>query len=120
MKGILFIGLGGFLGSIARYLVYLTVKSSTSYTFIGTFLVNILGCFLIGILSNQMAKLGNDSRLFLTTGFCGGFTTFSTFALENTALLKDGVNMISLVYIGSSVLVGILSCILGIYLSQKF
>jgi CrcB protein len=83
-KASLFIGIGGFLGSISRYLLsqYVDKKIITLFPF-GTFTVNILGCFLLGLLYALAEKeqvLTNELRLLLTVGFCGSFTTFSTFS----------------------------------------
>ena len=91
---LLLIGTGSFIGGISRFLVSRFVQSALLSAFpYGTFIVNILGCFLIGIIYG-LTERGNLAdaglRMFLTVGFCGGFTTFSTFANENLALLRDG------------------------------
>jgi CrcB protein len=89
------VGLGGFLGSSLRYLTYLffmRFESLPVFPF-GTFSVNFLGCFIIGLLyglSEQHSLVSPEWRLFLITGFCGGFTTFSAFAYENLAYLQQG------------------------------
>ena len=93
-RGIILVGLGGMFGSIARYLAasLLTRQFPSAFPY-GTFLVNILGCFLIGSvfgLSERYDWLTAEWRLFLATGICGGFTTFSSFSYENIALLQDG------------------------------
>ena len=94
VKILLLIGSGSFLGGVFRYLISKSIQSNISSAFpFGTFAVNIIGCFLIGLffgISERTNFLSDEMRIFLTVGFCGGFTTFSTFANENIALLRDG------------------------------
>jgi CrcB protein len=81
--------------------------------------VNILGCFLIGLfyaISERTGLMTADTRLFLTTGLCGGFTTFSAFAYENIVLMRNGAYSMVLVYITASVVMGILATFLGMNL----
>src|SRR5512133_976796 len=94
IKTLLLIGTGGFLGSISRFLTskYLQNMFPSAFPF-GTFFVNITGCFLIGLIygiSERSALFTTEWKMFLAVGFCGGFTTFSAFANENIALLRDG------------------------------
>ena len=122
MKNILFVGLGGAIGSIARFLISKWIYDLHPQTFpLGTFLVNIFGCFLIGLFYAISAK-GNyfspDFRLFLTTGLCGGFTTFSAFAYENIVLLKSGNTNTALVYISGSLILCIVGTWLGMMLAK--
>jgi CrcB protein len=117
IKILLAIGSGSFAGGIARFLLskYLTANIISSYPH-GTFWVNVIGCFFIGIFYGLFEKMGDFNhtlRLFLTVGFCGGFTTFSTFANENMALLRDGNYFIFALYTGLSVFVGLLAVGLG-------
>jgi fluoride exporter len=111
LKIILLIGAGGFLGSIARYLLSKSVQQLflSSFPF-GTFIVNSTGCFLIGIIFG-LAEKGTwmipEYRLFLTVGLCGGFTTFSTFAFEGFTLLRDGQFFYFVLYSALSVLAGL-------------
>ncbi len=117
MKLLLIAGTGGFLGTVSRFLVsrYFQNLFFSSFPF-GTFVVNIAGCLLIGIffgLSQKGNILGPEWRMFLTVGFCGGFTTFSTFASENLALLKDGNFFYFALYTGLSVFLGLMATYLG-------
>lgn len=93
IRAIFFIGAGSFVGGVARYLLSHVVQANVPSGFPwGTMVVNILGCFFIGLLYGLFERgsiMNGDLRVFLTTGFCGGFTTFSTFMHENYALLSD-------------------------------
>ncbi len=120
MKLILIIGAGGFIGSISRYIVSQFLQKVFETTFpIGTMAVNIIGSFLIGIiyaLSDKSEILNAEWRMFLTVGFCGGFTTFSSFAFENYAMLNIQQYLFSVLYIGLSLILGLLAVYLGVIL----
>ncbi|MDB5235503.1 MAG: crcB [Hymenobacter sp.] len=121
-RSVLFIGLGGFLGSVARYLVqqYFLRHAPTGFP-LGTFLVNIGGCLLIGLLMGSFERHAATPqmwRLFLTTGFCGGFTTFSTFAFESLTLARGGEALLLLAYTMGSVVLGMLAALLGFWLAR--
>ncbi len=93
VKEILYIGAGGFIGSVLRYLISQLMKQTGDGFPWGTLVVNLLGCLLIGILGGLISRNGNLSHnlaLFLTVGLCGGFTTFSTFSKEALLLVRDG------------------------------
>lgn len=113
----LIIALGGGIGSALRYAVSKFVQDSTKGAFpYHTFAVNIVGCLLIGLFYGLAARghLGNNATtLLLTTGLCGGFTTFSTFCNENIALLRGDNAFVALVYVASSVFCGLLAVALG-------
>lgn len=111
MNRILFlIGTGGFIGSIARYLSQQIISRYFHVIFpYGTLSVNILGCFLIGViyaLSERGNIISPEWRSFLTTGFCGGFTTFSTFSYESINLVRDGELVYLSLYVAGSVIIG--------------
>ena len=114
---ILYVALGGALGSVARFLVSKATQSvCTTHLPIATLIVNVLGCFFIGMLYalfERNATIGANMRLMLTVGFCGGFTTFSTFMNENFNLMQGGNIAISALYIGISVTLGFLGVWLG-------
>jgi len=117
LKNVLIIGMGGFLGTISRYLSTVYVHKWVAISFpLGTFLVNILGCFLIGLfygISEKSEFMTNEWRLFLTIGFCGGFTTFSTFANDNLMMVKDQQFLYMALYTIGSVALGLLMVYLG-------
>ena len=114
LKNFLLVGLGGAIGSMLRYAFYLaiTVKQFP----LATFAVNIIGSFIIGMALTLSLKddfILNNWKLFLATGICGGFTTFSAFSLENITMLQNGKYFIALVYILSSIVLGIAAAWLG-------
>ena len=92
-RSILFVAFGGLIGSVCRFLAASFVVTMLPFTFpFGTFVVNITGCFIMGAavgLAERYIWIHHDWRMFLTAGFCGGFTTFSAFAFENIELLLD-------------------------------
>ena len=121
MKAILLVFLGGGLGSALRFLISKTFNSYFQYFFLGTFLANVIGCLLMGFfigLSFKGNYLTNQQTLLLTTGVCGGFTTFSAFAFEKYELLNNGAFLHFLVYLLGSVLSGILCIALGIWIAK--
>ena len=110
-RTIIFIALGGALGSVLRFLTAILVNKSWQSAFpLATLLINCVGCFCIGFFVLMLQKqnlLNADLKWFLITGFCGGYTTFSTFGLENINLLENQNIGLSLLYIMTSVIVGI-------------
>ena len=119
MKALLLVGLGGCIGSIARYALgmLLTQPAAHGRFPLGTFAVNVLGCLLAGLLAGwweRQALLSADARLFVFTGLLGGFTTFSAFGLETVALLRRGEPGTAALYAGASVALGIAAVWLGL------
>ena len=105
------VGLGGLLGSVLRYLLSLFPINESTLFPIKTFAINILGCTAIGliaVLSTRNKSFDSRLLLFLKVGICGGFTTFSSFALESVDLLRGGHPWIAFAYISASVIFGVL------------
>ncbi len=117
-KSILLVGLGGAVGSILRYLSSLFVTRYFNSVFpLATFTVNIIGCFLIGLIFGYMEKeqITNDTIKYLfITGFCGGYTTFSTFAIENVGLIQSEHTLSAFAYIAASIITGLFAVWLGL------
>lgn len=117
MKIIIAVGIGSCIGGILRYLLTQLIQNKFLSTFpYGTLSVNIIGCFLIGLVFgfSERSYISMEWRLFLVTGLLGGFTTFSSFSNETIALIRDGQNWLALSYIASSVIVGLVATFAGI------
>jgi len=121
MKQLFFVFIGGGLGSVLRYIISRYLNQTGSGFPLGTFTANILGSLLIGIIIGLAAKnntLSQNQTLLLATGFCGGFTTFSTFAYENHVLFKSGDFTSFALYTFASFIVAFLAVFAGMYLSR--
>jgi CrcB protein len=109
-RGLILIGLGGGIGSVCRYLSQQYVQNNYPASIpLGTLLVNITGCFIIGIvyaLSEKGNLISPEVRVFLATGFCGGFTTYSSFAYENVSMVLEGEFYYTALYLLISVFIG--------------
>lgn len=119
---LILIALGGGLGSVARYLASKWIQGSVLSAFpLGTLVVNVGGCLLIGLLyglSQRGAMQSPELKLFLTVGFCGGFTTFSTFMNENLTLLRTGQLLHTALYAALSLFLGLLAVHMGVKLTE--
>lgn len=121
LKTIVLVATGGALGSTLRYLTSVLVERffQTSLP-LATFIVNVLGCFLIGLFIGFLDQnlLKESMKWFLITGFCGGFTTFSAFGFENYNLITSSHPVTALLYISISVLAGIFAIYFGLLTAQ--
>jgi len=122
LRNIFIVGTGGFIGSVMRYLLQIVVEKGLESTFpFGTFIANISGSFVIGMVY-AVAEKGNlmspDWRLFLTVGLCGGYTTFSSFSYNNLNLLRDNSVFYFLLNTGGSLFLGIFAVYLGIVITR--
>ena len=110
MLNAIVVGLGGFVGAICRYLIGLIQVNEVTTFPIKTFLINVIGCIVIGIITVAATKnsyINPQLVLFLKVGVCGGFTTFSTFALETADMIKAGNPFMAFIYVLGSVLIGV-------------
>lgn len=119
MIQILLVGIGGFAGSVFRYTLSLwmsdRVASSSSFP-LGTFTVNVIGCFIIGLLAGLLiisGEISEKARLFVVVGFLGGFTTFSAFSFESLNLLRSGHSITALTYVLLTLVITLLVTCLG-------
>ncbi|SDK83043.1 CrcB protein [Catalinimonas alkaloidigena] len=123
MKLLLWVGVGGFFGSMARYGISLYAQRWWPGFFPwGTLLANVLGCLLIGVFLVLAARQQWElpTKLLLATGFCGGFTTFSTFSYESLLLLREGRPGGALLYMGVSLGLGLLATAAGMWLGRQW
>ena len=121
-RNVLLVALGSMLGGVARYICSLQIAERyvTEFPY-GTFVVNLVGCFLVGGfygLAERFEWFSPDLRLMLTVGFCGGLTTFSSFAYENVRLLQERDYLTFGSYVLLSVVIGLLAAFAGLWLSK--
>lgn len=110
------VGAGGFIGAVCRYLIGLIPLEQGSVFPVKTFAINVLGSFVIGVIAALAAKdswLDPQIVLFLKVGICGGFTTFSSFALETADMLKSGSEATAVLYVSLSMLIGVAAVFAG-------
>jgi CrcB protein len=125
MKMAILIGLGGFTGTLLRYLVYQSIEKYFNDPFyLGTFLVNIVGSFLIGLIFGlairENSVINDQWRIVVATGFCGGFTTFSAFSYEMLQLIQRNHYSQFLLYTLLSLIIGVLLVFAGLKLAETF
>ncbi|HEY9169007.1 MAG TPA: fluoride efflux transporter CrcB [Lutibacter sp.] len=116
MRILLLVGTGSFIGGVLRYTLSQIIQTKFLSTFpFGTLGVNILGCFVIGLVFalSEKTNMSPEMRMFLATGICGGFTTFSAFSNETFSLMRDGQLLYASAYITSSVLFGLFATFIG-------
>lgn len=115
---VILVFLGGGLGSVCRYGVSLLFSGSLFPK--GTFIANIISCLLLGLFIGHFSKevFGSQAKLLLMTGFCGGFSTFSTYSAEIVSLYRSGEELVAAGYCIVSIILGLLSIFIGLYLSQ--
>jgi len=122
LKSLLLVGLGGFTGSCLRYIISLYLNNNKTVALpYGTLLANLLGSFLLGYFMALLLKNGQPNGiwgLLLITGFCGGFTTFSTFSFENFSYLQNGDYLLFFIYTIASVLLAIALVAGGFWLGK--
>lgn len=120
LRALLFVGLGGAVGSMTRYGIGALMGKYITHPYpFATFMINIAGCFIIGLLfgfGEKNSLIAGNWWLILATGFCGGFTTFSSFALENINLMRGGNSIMAVTYSALSIILGLLLCRAGIWL----
>ena len=123
MKNLILVFVGGGFGSMLRYIIGKYLNNAETGIPYGTFAANILGSLLIGVILGLAAKndsLTQSQTLLLATGFCGGFTTFSTFAYENHIFLKAGDFTSFAIYTIASFILGFLAVFFGLFLVKSF
>lgn len=117
---VLLVAIGGALGSVLRYLTSLFIAHYFSGKFpLATFIINFIGCFLIGVFLHFSLRTDEKLKYLFVIGFCGGYTTFSTFANENLQLIHNGNAILALTYTLASVILGILAVWLGMVVMKS-
>ncbi len=123
LHNILLVGLGSMTGGIARYLLSAWLKQMLPYLFPwGTFIVNMSGCFIIGLFSGWLSGLPllpAHHRLLFIIGFCGSFTTFSTFSMDNLNLLTSKAYGLLFLNVSTSIILGLLLSAFGFWLTRR-
>jgi len=116
MKEFIMVGIGGMIGSMGRYGVSLIfLKSPAEGSYYGTLTVNLIGSFLIGIITGYVSKMNNSVFLFLAAGVCGGFTTFSAFSLDGMRLLQNELYRDFFLYSFLTFFCGLVLCVIGYF-----
>lgn len=125
MVNFIIVAVGGAIGALLRYALECAIKGNGWLAGIGTFVVNAVGCFAIGLFCGWIthivfsSDIKNAASLFLITGICGGFTTFSSFALDSVRYFENGDTLIGIAYILLTLFVGIALCMAGLWLGTR-
>jgi fluoride exporter len=123
MLKIIYVGVGGFIGAILRYLIggWVHKLLNEPWLPVGTFVVNMLGCLLIGVLMGLVETrqfVRPEMRLLLITGLLGSLTTFSTFAFESISLFRNGESVAAMMNVGGQLFIGLIAVFLGMALAK--
>lgn len=121
MPAWIFVFLGGGLGSVARWSIARRFTTQEGSFPLGTFTANIIACLILGLLMGYHLKypMAHQHKLLLMIGFCGGFSTFSTFSAEIMHLLKEGNALMALAYVGASLIAGLVAVYIGLKLMPQ-
>ena len=123
MLKVIYVGFGGFIGSILRYSLYILTSDILGYTSpIATIFVNIIGCFLIGFayqLFNAHLIISENLRLFIMIGLLGGFTTFSAFSIDALLVYQNSGKILAIAYVVLSIILSLLATLTGIWLIKS-
>ena len=123
MLKVIYVGFGGFIGSILRYSLYILTSNILGYTSpVATIFFNIIGCFLIGFayqLFNTHLIISENLRLFIMIGLLGGFTTFSAFSIDAFLLYQNSGKILAIAYVVLSIILSLLATLAGVWLIKS-
>ena len=123
MLKVIYVGFGGFIGSILRYSLYILTSNILGYTSpVATIFVNIIGCFLIGFayqLFNTHLIISENLRLFIMIGLLGGFTTFSAFSIDAFLIYQNSGKILAIAYVVLSIILSLLATLTGVWLIKS-
>ena len=123
MLKVIYVGFGGFIGSVLRYFLYILTSNILGYTSpVATIFVNIIGCFLIGFayqLFNTHLIISENLRLFIMIGLLGGFTTFSAFSIDAFLIYQNSGKILSIAYVVLSIILSLLATLTGVWLIKS-
>jgi len=124
MLKVIYVGFGGFIGSILRYSIYILANNIFGYSYpIATLIVNVMGCFLIGLVYqalNIYLVTSENFQLFITIGLLGGFTTFSAFSIDAFLLYQNSGKIMAISYVVLSIVSSLLAMLTGVWLIKSF